>query len=192
MHAIDEFAPKPVKDIIDLGTADGRMLAMIYQKHPEAHCVGVELDPELASFGKATFPHLEIFHGDIQSLEFSDDSFDVVIAAAVIEHVPDPRKVMRETRRILRREGIFILTSPDPLWECLATRIGHLEGRQHNKVMTLRQLSELATKSGFAILKTQKFMLSPVGLPFELSIEKCMRRLHLDFVMANQLLVARF
>ena len=191
LGAIDEFCSNPPMDIIDLGTADGRMLDMIHQKYLSARCVGVECDQELVDFGRAKFPDLELIQGDIQSLDFPDNSFDVAIATAVIEHVPDPRKAMREAKRILRKGGIFVLTAPDPFWEHIATTVGHLKDEQHNEVMNLAQLSDLARKSGFVVLKSQKFMLSPVGMPFEFFVEKWMRRFHLDFMMANQLLVAR-
>lgn len=191
LSAVKEFSTKPVKDIIDLGTADGRMLDMIHRKYPKTRCLGVEYNQDLVDFGKAKFPYLEIIQGDIQSLDLPDNSFDVAVATAVIEHVPDPGKAMREAKRILRPGGILVLTSPDPFWEYLATKVGHLEEDQHNKVMSLKQLCDLALRSGFTILKTQKFMLSPVGMPFEVGIEKFVRRLHLNFVMANQLLVAR-
>lgn len=41
-----------------------------------------------------------------------DDSFDVVIACDVLEHVPDDRAAIREVWRILRKGGRAILTVP--------------------------------------------------------------------------------
>lgn len=189
--AIDEFCLNPPRDIIDLGTADGRMLDMVHQKYPDAHCAGVEYNQELVDFGKANFPRLDISQGDIQSLDFPDNSFDVAIATAVIEHLPNPGKAMREVKRVLRLGGILVLTAPDPFWEHIATMVGHLKNDQHNEVMNLVQLRDLAKASGFVVLKSQKFMLSPVGMPFEFAFEKIIRSLHLNFLMANQLLIAR-
>lgn len=189
--AIEQFAKNPMRDIIDLGTADARMLDMIHQKYKEVHCVGVEYNKDLVDFAKAKFPHLEIIQGDVQLLDFPNDSFDVAIATAIIEHVPNPLKMMSEVKRILRSGGIFILTSPDPFWERLAVLVGHLKKGQHQTVMKLKQLSDLALRCGFTILKTQKFMLSPVGMPFEFTLEKTIHNLNLDSLMANQLLVAR-
>ena len=190
LGAIENFASKPPKEIIDLGAADGRMLDMIHRQYPQARCVGVEYNQELVDFGKANFSGLDISQGDIQSLDFPDNSFDVAIATAVIEHLPNPGKAIREAKRVLRSGGILVLTAPDPFWEHVATMVGHLKNDQHNEVMNLIQLRDLAKTSGFVVLKSQKFMLSPVGMPFEFFVEKWMRRFHLDFMMANQLLVA--
>ncbi len=191
LEAIDEFCSNPPRDIIDLGTADGRMLDMVHQKYPDARCAGVEYNQELVDFGKANFPGLDISQGDVQSLDFPDNSFDVAIATAVIEHLPNPGKAMREAKRVLRSGGLLVLTAPDPFWEHVATMVGHLKNDQHNEVMNLVQLRDLAKTNGFMVLKSQKFMLSPVGMPFEFGFEKIIRSLRLNFLMANQLLIAR-
>lgn len=191
LATIEEFAEKPVQDIIDLGAADGRMLDAVHQKYKHAHCMGVEYNQELVDFAKAKFPYLKIVQGDIHSLDFLGNSFDVGIATAVIEHVSNPVKIISEIKRVLKPNGIFILTSPVPLWEHLATLVGHLKRGQHKTVITLKQLKSLVTNSGFTVLKAQKFMLSPIGMPFEFAVEKVMRNLHLDFLMVNQLLVAK-
>ncbi len=191
LSAINDFAEKPILNIIDLGAADGRMLDIIHRKYPQAHCLGIEYNQELVNFGKTKFPDLELIQGDIQSLDFPDNFFDVVIATAVIEHVSDPGKAIREAKRVLKRKGILVLTSPDPFWEHIATMVGHLKDDQHNEVMNLDQLRDLALETGYTILVARKFMLSPVGMPFEFSIERLFSDLNLNFMMANQLLVAR-
>ncbi len=44
---------------------------------------------------------------DIQDISFDDDSFDVVIANAMLYHVPNLNKGLREVRRVLRNGGVF-------------------------------------------------------------------------------------
>lgn len=191
LEAIQQFAKSPVHDIIDLGTADGRMLAHIQEKYPQSKCVGVEYSQELVNFSKARFPALNVVQGDIESLNFQEETFDVAVATAVIEHVPSPEKALEEIKRVLRPEGILILTSPDPFWESLASRLGHLDEDQHQNVYNLKKLKELVSDEKFQILKAEKFMLSPIGMPFEISFEKILRFLGLNVLLANQLLVAR-
>jgi len=123
--------------------------------------------------------------------DFPDKSFDVALLTAVIEHVPAPEKAVSEAGRILKQGGILVLTSPDPFWEHLATVVGHLKDGQHHKVMTISQLSNLIKQNGFEVLKTKKFMLSPVGMPFEFLVEKWIRKLNFSFILANQLVISR-
>ena len=129
--------------------------------------------------------------GDIHALDFPDKSFDVALLTAVIEHVPVPEKAVSEANRILKQGGILVLTSPDPFWEHLATMVGHLKDGQHNKVMTISQLSNLIKQNRFTVLKTKKFMLSPVGMPLEYTIENIVRGIGLNFLFANQLVIAK-
>ncbi|MCR4991803.1 MAG: class I SAM-dependent methyltransferase, partial [Lachnospiraceae bacterium] len=44
---------------------------------------------------------------DIQELSFDDDTFDVIIANAMLYHVPDLNKGLKEVRRVLKKGGVF-------------------------------------------------------------------------------------
>jgi len=57
---------------------------------------------------------LDIFHGTLHDARFADETFDVVAMFHVIEHLPDPRSVLREARRILKRNGVLIAEVPHP------------------------------------------------------------------------------
>lgn len=191
LGAIERFGVMPVRDIVDLGTADGRMLDTLHQKYRDANCIGIEYSSELVRYAKERFPHLKIIQGDIQSIPLADESSDVVIAAAVIEHLDSPSKMMREVRRILREGGILILTSPDPFWERLAAFTGQIEKGKHHSVMDLAALMDLAQGAGFTVMFKNKFMLSPIGMPLERGIETILRAIHFDFMLSNQLLVLK-
>ena len=52
---------------------------------------------------------------DIQCLTLEDNSFDTVISCETVEHVPDPRRAIRELARVLRPGGILVLTCPNYL-----------------------------------------------------------------------------
>ena len=44
---------------------------------------------------------------DIQELPYEDNSYDIVIANAMLYHVPDITRGLREARRVLREGGVF-------------------------------------------------------------------------------------
>jgi hypothetical protein len=49
---------------------------------------------------------------DITDIQYPDDSFDVVFASHVLEHIPDDVQAMRELRRVLRPDGWAVLQVP--------------------------------------------------------------------------------
>ena len=52
---------------------------------------------------------------DLMNLSYPDASFDLVLTSDTLEHVPDPRLALRETRRVLRAGGRHVFTVPhDP------------------------------------------------------------------------------
>ncbi len=190
-RAAAAFMEPPVRRILDLGTADGRMLASLGRRLEGELCLGVEYDRDLAALAAGSQPRLEIVNGDVEMLPLLDGSFDLAVAAAVIEHLPGPGRFLAEVRRVLRPGGILVLTAPDPFWEGVAHRLGHLQEEVHHQVMNLRQLSRLARGAGLEVVESRKFMISPIGCPGELALERVVRALGLDILLMNQLLVAR-
>jgi 2-polyprenyl-3-methyl-5-hydroxy-6-metoxy-1,4-benzoquinol methylase len=54
--------------------------------------------------------------GDVASLPFEDDRFDVVICTEVIEHTMEPRRAVAELARVLAPGGTLVLTTPNRVW----------------------------------------------------------------------------
>lgn len=51
-------------------------------------------------------------HQDLEKLTYKNNSFDLVLTSDVLEHVPDVRKALAETFRILRPGGAHIMSVP--------------------------------------------------------------------------------
>lgn len=177
--------------IIDLGCADGRMLSVIKAALPESECTGVEFSQDLVDYAKASFPEINIMQGNIEEKVFENEQFNVAVATAVIEHLERPESFLRKVESILSPGGILIITTPVPFWEKIASNVGHIEKDKHHSVMAIRELSLLGAKAGFEVLEKKKFMLSPVGLPFENILEKALRKIKFTFFMVNQLIVLK-
>jgi len=190
IQAIRVFYPDPER-ILDLGTAEGRMLSKIKDKCPSTLCVGLEYSPELLDLGVALFQDISFIRADAQNMSFfKDASFDVIVAAAIIEHLKNPGEMLRESSRILKPGGILIITTPHPFWEKLAGHLGMIQG-EHESVMGFLTLRAYCLDAGFQVLEEKGFMISPIGLPGERYIEKLLRRLRVDRHLANQLMVLK-
>ncbi len=189
IQSIEKYYSGNPQDIIDLGTADGLMLGIIKDAFPFAKCFGIEYSQELVE--SSVDSRITVLQGDVNCLPILSDSFDVAIATAVIEHLPKPEVVLEEAKRVLRPDGIVVLTSPDPFWEKVATMVGHLADDQHYKVMDIKELTSLFNEVGYEVMEERKFMLSPVGMPLEIQAENIVRTFRLNFLFANQLVVGK-
>jgi SAM-dependent methyltransferase len=58
-----------------------------------------------------THPDLD-YQSDIQKMPLGDESFDTVLCAEVLEHVPDPEKALREIYRVLKPGGKLVMSIP--------------------------------------------------------------------------------
>jgi ubiquinone/menaquinone biosynthesis C-methylase UbiE len=105
-----------VRRVLDIGSGDGTLTHMLGDKAEQVYGIDDSLLPlrlALDQFRRrraSRQPHLSA--ADARSLPFPDDTFDCVVLADVIEHIDAPEPVMRETRRVLRRGGQILLTTP--------------------------------------------------------------------------------
>lgn len=175
--------------LLDIGTADGLMLDRLCRELNILMPVGLDFSAELL---KANPHHTSYFiQADAVELPFKNNVFEVVVATAVIEHVLEPEKMVAECRRVLRQDGICIFTTPDPLFEHIATKIGHIKEEQHQRTFKLAELKSLFELQGFSIRKAEKFMMSPIGFPCEETIERIMKHAGFGLLLLNQLVVSQ-
>lgn len=188
LKAIQKHKGYHIGNFLDVGTADGLMIERLKADFP-VFTVGVDFSFEmLTSNPKRTFHPIQ---ADVLKLPFLLQTFDVVIATAVIEHVVDGEKLLKECFRVLKKGGLCILTTPVPFFDRIYALFQPKEREFHHKLFTLRELRVILEKCGFQVVKAEKFMISPIGLPFELKIERLIKLLKLNFLLLNQLIVGR-
>lgn len=116
---------------------------------------------------------------DATLLPFKSDTFDIVVAISVIEHLEDPNKVIEETKRVLKPTGSLIAAFPVEN-RILQLRRFILPEEYRNKDLKEIHLSSFreiirACKKHFKFLKIRKLIpLVPLSLSFYISV-KCTR-----------------
>lgn len=102
----------------DLGCGSGVILCDVLKQKPRWTGHGLDISPTAAAYAerlsiyKQVSERAEFRIGDLAQLPYKDETLDLVIASEVIEHAPDPRRVMLEIARVLRPKGKLILTIP--------------------------------------------------------------------------------
>jgi len=187
LKAIKTHTTKHQLALLDIGTADGLMLNNLANELSPRISVGIDFSSELLKF--ADNNQSFFVQSDASKLPFKDDFFDVVVACAIIEHVPNAEAMINECYRVLKKGGLCIITTPDPFFEHIATMIGHLKDDDHNETFNLSKLKFLFENQQLAVLVAEKFMMSPIGFPYELVIEKIVKCGGLERLLLNQIVV---
>jgi ubiquinone/menaquinone biosynthesis C-methylase UbiE len=98
------------------------------------------------------------------SLPFPNDSFDLITALALIEHLKNYRSFLEEVFRILKPGGYFILTTPSPLakpvLEFLAFKLHLIDEdsiADHKHYFDKNELKNLLSNAGFKIIDIKSF-----------------------------------
>lgn len=80
-----------------------------------ASVTGIDISEEAVKFARLNFnaDNIEFVVGDVLSLPFEDNSFDLVTAFEILEHVTEPEKFLLELRRIVKNDGCIIVSTPN-------------------------------------------------------------------------------
>ena len=152
---------KGSKKFLDIGCATGMLLNHMKQKGWNTK--GVELCRESAEYGIKNYG-LDISIGTLFDASFPDNYFDVVHLSHLIEHVPDPKALLIEIHRILKKDGHIILTTPNvDGWHA---RIVKNKWRsaipEHVFLFSKKSMKTLLDITGFRILKQESWGGMPV------------------------------
>lgn len=96
--------------MLEIGCGPGALAGALHRWYPNAEITAVDLDSEFIRFAREHECGVQFMEGDITSLPFEDNSFDVVISNTVSEHI-EPFKFYGEQLRILKTGGACLLLS---------------------------------------------------------------------------------
>ena len=101
---------KKTGKILDIGSGPGFFLDQAKREGWEVQ--GADLSRWSRDYAKEHF-NIDIYQGSLTDAHFPDRSFDVIVMNDVIEHLEDPKSVLKEIRRILKNDGVIYISTPD-------------------------------------------------------------------------------
>ncbi|GIE96722.1 class I SAM-dependent methyltransferase [Paractinoplanes rishiriensis] len=104
--------------VLDIGCGPGTITADLATIVTPARVTAVEitdaaLDLARAEIDRRGLTNVTFAVGDVHALDFPDDTFDVVHAHQVLQHVTDPVAALREMRRVTRPGGLVAVRDSD-------------------------------------------------------------------------------
>ena len=118
----NQFSVTPGERVLDMGCGGGRHAFQLFRLG--AHVVALDLSASdlrevdvmfraMEAEGEAPAgATAEVVQGSAYVLPFLDNSFDKIIAAEVLEHLPEDSRAMAELARVLKPGGVIAVTVP--------------------------------------------------------------------------------
>ncbi len=141
--------------LLDIGCATGFFMELA--KTNGFDVSGIEISDFAAKKGREK--GLNIVTGDIFTPEFPSEHFDVITMFDVIEHVPNPKETILEAKRILKKDGILVINTPDAesLWaRVLGGNWQLIMPPEHINYFSPKNLGNYLKENGFEVLVNTK------------------------------------
>lgn len=155
---------RPGMTVLDVGCGPGTITADIAALVSPGRVTAVDttreiLDQAAEVAAERGLDNLEFTTADVHALDFPDDTFDVVHAHQVLQHVGDPVRALREMRRVCRPGGVVAARDSDyaamtwfpevpamDAWQDLYGRVARANGGEPDAG---RRLLSWARQAGF-------------------------------------------
>jgi len=167
--------------ILEAGCGLGSWVYLLKKKGYDIE--GVDFAQNTINFVKSKFPQMPIKLGNVLNLDYPDNYFKGYISWGVVEHWEEgPGKILKEAARVLKKQGVMILSIPysNPLRK-LKNLLGFYQNQKgdfYQYLFTRNEIIGYIKEAGFEIIKT--YPNNPVkGLRDEIF---GMRKIHQSFI----------
>jgi SAM-dependent methyltransferase len=154
-----EALPPRIERFLDLGTGDGRMLALVRSRHPDAAAIGLDSSETMLARAATRFggdPLVELHTHELGVPLAETGPFDAVVSGLAIHHLEDGRKreLFGEIHALLAPDGVFanldLVRSASPrLHERFRREIGRTEDDPTDRLADLTKQLGWLSEAGF-------------------------------------------
>lgn len=140
--------------ILDLGCGYGFFLETAKKRGWKVY--GTEISQEACE--KCSSKGINMYCGKFENCDFEDEYFDIIVSFEVIEHLQNPKEIVACSNRVLRKGGLFYLTTPNfnsYLRYRLKSNYDVIDYPNHLSYYTSVTLRLLVEKFGFKTLRTK-------------------------------------
>ena len=149
--------------LLDIGCGAGNLLLAARKHNWDAR--GVDVAPNAVQHVREL--GFEVFHGELPDAQLPSEHFDVITAAELLEHLPDPRAELKEIARLLRPGGLFWTTTPHA--RGITARVLGLKWRcisppEHLQLFSVNGLKALMLDVGFRDIRLETTGSNPIEI----------------------------
>lgn len=141
---IDKYLPQKGK-VLDVGCGTGKILEELKAKKWQVF--GIDGNKEAIKWSAKRGIKIKKADFNKDKIPFEDNSFDLVLALDLLEHLPNESNLLRQIKRVLKKDGFFICTVPayPKLFSYWDKMLGH------QRRYTKKSLREVLEKNHFKV-----------------------------------------
>jgi ubiquinone/menaquinone biosynthesis C-methylase UbiE len=116
LKATLDLIPKSAKNenlkLLDIGCGEGHFTDVIKKEFPNFEVHGLDYSVSAIDFAHKKFPDIKFVTANAYYPPYQNEYFDIVVCNNLWEHVPDPLKMLRAMSRVLKPNGLVIISTP--------------------------------------------------------------------------------
>lgn len=124
----------PIDTCLEIGSGEGYIIDYILSTKPEIQIFGSDIGFSVVSLAKTDRKFVKWFVLDGKNIPIKENSFDIVLACEVLEHIEKPNDVLKEINRVSKKY-VIISVPFEPFWRIL-------------NIMRLKYLSSIGNTPG--------------------------------------------
>jgi SAM-dependent methyltransferase len=149
LRALSGLAPSA---LLDVGCGRGDLGAALVRRG--WHVAGIEPSAEACALARSRGVDATV--GTLETAPYEDETFSAVVMRHSLEHVPDPIGDLQRVQRLLRPDGLLVISVPNfASWERrrFGTASFHLDLPRHRTHFTPRALHRALSRTGFELVE---------------------------------------
>lgn len=142
--------------LLDIGCGQGHFTNVFKSEFPDMDVYALDHSISAIRYANKNFKDINFSVADAFQPPFADDSFDIVVCNNLWEHVPDPVKLAIAIYRILKTDGVLIVSTPSRYR--LANIVNMIKGKKavllnkfHITEYSVGQVTEQLSYAGFSV-----------------------------------------
>ncbi len=164
LNQIINYLPKDKNTkytILDVGCSSGILTAEVANTLPKSKVIGLDSYKKAIEFAKGKYPKISFIAADAHKIPMKNKTVDILICTETLEHVVDPKEVLVEMKRVLKKDGQAIISMDSgsllfrTIWYLWTKSKGKVWENAHLHEFTAKLLEDLIKETGFKIKKKE-------------------------------------
>jgi SAM-dependent methyltransferase len=155
--------------VLEVGCGPGDLATRILP--PQVDYLGIDVDEMEIEIARKRYPHLSFQAGSAYKLPVESNSFDLVIACEVLEHLEDPAKALAAIDQVAKR-WVLVSVPWEPTWRILNI----LRGKYWRSFGNTPGHVQHFSRRDFVALLSSRFEIVAIQTPLPWSMALCRKR----------------